>query len=241
MGRKPVIFAILLSLLGCNLINAQLHTKKPVESKKPTKKERKKEKREENLTNIQFGGGIMGSVLYLSRNVKEDNDALGYTIAANYGGHKFLRFSAQYTNYFPINIEPTWYTIRANTFEANIEIMARFKDNKTFLYPFAGISYNTFKGYFTGVNDYLNLREKYKANSNINSYWAGLNIGTGMEHTFGTYFVLFADYRMRIGSGGEKGGFNIMDVCYSGGLRIKLWVPTAHKLYRGLRDKYHWF
>ena len=45
--------------------------------------------------------------------------------------------------------------------------MAKFPNNKTLLYPFAGFSYNTFKGFFTGQLDYLNLKEYYKVNSEI--------------------------------------------------------------------------
>lgn len=187
-------------------------------------------------TNFEVGGGLMGSVLYLSRNIQEDNDALGYTIVANYGGHKLLRYSIQYTYYKPINIEPTWYTIRANTFEFNTEILARFPNNKTYLYPFLGLSYNTFRGYFTGQNDYLNLREQFKANTTIKNNWLGLNLGTGFEHAFGPV-VIFFDYRMRVGR--ERGwSFNIMDVCYGGGLRVKLFMPTFKSIFHGWRNRY---
>lgn len=197
---------------------------------------RRKTKSEMVKTNFEAGAGIMGSVLYLSRNIKEDNDALGYTFVANYGGHKLLRYSIQYTYYKPINIEPTWYTIRANTFEFNTEILARFPNNKTYLYPFLGLSYNTFKGYFTGANDYLNLRETYRPNTNVINNWLGLNLGTGFEHAFGPV-VIFFDYRMRIGR--ERGwSFNIMDVCYGGGLRVKLFMPTFKSIFHGWRNRY---
>lgn len=204
----------------------------------------KKSNTELTKTNFEIGGGLMGSVLYLSRNIKEGNDALGYSIVANYGGHKLLRFSLQYTYYKPINIEPTWYTIRANTIEANVEIIARFKNNKTFLYPFLGLSHNTFKGFFTGQNDYLNLREHYKVNTNIVNNWIGLNVGTGFEHAFGPVVVFF-DYRMRVGRTGGSGSLNIMDVCYGGGLRLKLYVPTirssARHIFHFFNNRYHWF
>jgi hypothetical protein len=86
----------------------------------------------------------------------------------------------------------------------------------------------------------LNLREHYRANTYVTSKWLGVNIGTGLEHAFGP-IVVFADYRMRVGRSDDRGGLNIMDVCYSAGLRFKLVVPTLDKLYRGLTDKYHWF
>lgn len=220
---KYLVYIIAFCFLGSGIIKAN-------------DKPRRKTKSEMVKTNFEAGAGIMGSVLYLSRNIKEDNDALGYTFVANYGGHKLLRYSIQYTYYKPINIEPTWYTIRANTFEFNTEIIARFPNNKTYLYPFLGLSYNTFKGYFTGANDYLNLRETYRPNTNVINNWLGLNLGTGFEHAFGPV-VIFFDYRMRIGR--ERGwSFNIMDVCYGGGLRVKLFMPTFKSIFHGWRNRY---
>lgn len=186
---------------------------------------KKKTKREWKMTKFQVGFGLTGSVLYLSRNIKEDNDALGYTFAANYGGERYLRLSVYYTYYKPINIEPTWYTIKANTIEANLEILARFKNNKTFLYPLCGLSYNTFQGYFTGQDDFLHLKEHFKSNTTIKSNWAGLNIGTGIEHSIGMA-VLFFEYRMRLGGGEKAGRITIMDVCYGGGVRLKIYKPV---------------
>lgn len=206
----------------------------------PKPKQKPKPKKDEGNTNLQLGGGLMGSVIYLSRNVNEDNDARGLTFVANYGGDKLIRYSAQYTKYFPINMAPTWYNVNAQSVEANIEMMVLFPNKKTLLYPFVGFSYNTFKGYFTGANDYLNLRQKYGANLVVHNRWLGFNIGTGAEHAFGP-LVIFVDYKMRVGKMEERASFTIMDVCYTGGIRVKLRVPTLKKIYRGINDKYHWF
>jgi hypothetical protein len=201
-------------------------------------------KRESETTNLEIGVGAMGSVLYLGRNIKEDNDAKGITITGNYGGQKLCRLGFQYTFFRPIDIAPTWYEVKAHTIEANLEIIARFKDNKSYLYPFFGLSYNTFSGYFTGQNDFLGLREYYPMNTTQKERWLGVNVGTGFEHAFGPV-VVFADYRMRVGMqrqyGNNGGGLNIMDVCYSAGVRLKLIVPTLRKIYRGITDRYHWF
>ncbi len=238
-GDKHIFSTLVLMIFlsGSDLVYSQQipHTKKPVSSSAA-----KKAKKEEGMTNLQLGVGVGGSVLYLSRNIKEDNDALGYTFNIIYGGHKAYRLSAQYTTYVPIDIAPTWYNVKANTIEANIEAIVLFKNNVTILYPMTGLSYNTFKGYFTGVDDFLNLRERYKANSIVVNSWVGLNVGTGIEHAFGP-LVLFGDYKMRVGKMAETGGINIMDVCYSAGIRLKISVPTLNKLYRGANDKYHWF
>lgn len=240
MALNKHILTLTLSILLSSTVFSQYksHTKKPVDSETF-----KKNRKEEGKTNLQFGVGVTGSVLYLSRNIKEDNDALGYTFSAIYGGHKTIRFSTQYTSYIPIDIGPTWYDVKASTTEANLEMIVLFKNNKTILYPLAGFSYNTFKGYFTGVDDFLNLRELYRPNTTVTNYWVGINVGTGVEHAFGP-LVIFADYKMRIGQSDKRDGnrgVNIMDVCYSGGLRIKLWVPTIHKIYKGINDRYHWF
>lgn len=249
MIKKPAIFIILFSLLGIGVIKGQLHThtKKPKSKPKTSKTKPEKPKlfSEEGKTNFQFGAGIMSSVVYLSRNVNEGNDARGWTVMANYGGgNRMLRVSAQYTQYFPINIAPTWYDVKANTFESNFEWLVLFKNKKSILYPQVGLSYNNYQGYFTGVNDYLNLASKYQRYSTVKNSWVGLNLGTGIEHSFGP-LVLFMDYKMRIGRMEERASFTIMDVCYSGGIRLKLWVPNIRlnfrKLYRGINDKYHWF
>lgn len=236
---RQILSLSVLAFLSVQMIGQQMpHTKKPVSSPST-----KKIKREEGMTNLQFGMGLTGSVLYLSRNIKEDNDALGYTFSALYGGHKTFRIGAQYTKYVPIDMGPTWYDVKASTTEANAEMIVLFKNNQTILYPLVGFSYNTFQGYFTGVDDFLNLRELYRVNTEVRNTWIGLNVGTGIEHAFGPV-VIFADYKMRVGEQDKRvgnRGINIMDVCYTGGLRLKLWVPTLHKLYKGVNDRYHWF
>lgn len=199
-----------------------------------------KRRAQEPQTNIEIGGGMMGSVLYLSRNTKDKNDAYGYSFMFNYGGQKLLRYSFQYTKYKAINIEPTWYNINASTIESNIEVIAKFKDGASFLYPYAGLSYNMFSGFFTGKGDYLNLREKYEVNATAVTNWFGLNVGTGFQHDFGRVVVYF-DYRMRVGQMKPYKQINIMDVCYGGGLRYKIPTPSIKKLYKGLTDKYTWF
>jgi hypothetical protein len=238
MGKKSLISVLFLSLFFTGAINAQLHTTKPKTKPKSSKKKTEKPKlfSEEGKTNFQFGAGIMSSVVYLSRNVNEGNDARGWTVMANYGGgNRMIRVSLQYTKSFPINLAPTWY---------NVKWLVLFKNKKSILYPQVGLSYNTYKGYFTGSNDYLNLGSKYQRYSTVKNMWMGLNLGTGFEHSFGPV-VFFFDYKMRIGKMEERGSITIMDVCYSGGLRLKLWVPNVkikfNKIFRGIHDKYHWF
>lgn len=185
---------------------------------------------------ISLKAGVNLSVIFLARNVKDKNNEPGYCGGVGYEVNNFLRVSALYSYFKPINIAPTWQNIHANTFEANAEIVARFPNKKTLLYPFAGISYNTFKGFFTGEQDYLNLKEFYKPNTIIKNNWLGLNLGTGLEHNFGL-IGLYIDYRMRVGK--QDKVFNIMDVCYTGGVKIRFPYGEAGKRFFGSRDRYN--
>ena len=101
-----------------------------------------------------------------------------------------------------------------------------------------GISFNTFKGFFTGESDYLGLREYYAVNSTVKNQWLGLNLGTGIEHNFGILGV-FIDYRMRVGR--QDNAINIMDVCYTGGLRVHFPYGKFAKRIVRPNDRFHWF
>jgi len=189
-------------------------------------------------TNLAFGGSFTESVLFLSRNVKDNNNAKGYSFSAIYGGAKILRASIEYTYYRPINIEPTWYNINASTIEVNAHVLAKVKNSSALFYPLIGLSYNQFRGFFTGRNDFQNLREKYKANSTVTTNWLGLNIGTGYEQYFGPV-SFFIDYKMRVGvNDGPDRRLNIMDVCIGFGLRYNLKVPSFYKIFSTTKGRY---
>lgn len=196
---------------------------------------------ESKLTNLGIGVGITRSVIFLSRNILEFNDASGLNICAVYGGNKLVRLTTEYHRFNSINIAPTWYDIKARTYDVNVQFLARFKKNKDLIYPITGISINEFKGFFTGRDDFQNLREKFKINSEVKSYWIGLNFGLGYEHSFGpvnTYIV----YKMRVGAQDVNERLNIMDVCYSLGLRydIKVLKPRflMKRIYRSYNNRY---
>lgn len=184
--------------------------------------------------NLKAGANL--SVVYLARNTKENNNEPGYCGGINFEVNNFLRLASLYTHFRPLNIEPTWRNIKANSYEINLEMVARFPNKKTLLYPFVGLSYNTFSGYFTGQRDFYNLKEYYKVNSTVTNNWLGLNVGLGFEHNFGIV-GLFVDYRMRVGK--EEKTFNIMDVCYTGGLKVRLPYGKYAKQYFGSKDRYN--
>jgi hypothetical protein len=188
-------------------------------------------------TTLGFGFGAAKSVLFLARNVKENNDALGFTASLVYGGSKLLRSSLEYTFYRPIDIQPTWYDIKASTIEYNMHFIARFKESKAYFYPLFGFSYNVFSGYFTGKNDFLNLASMYQKNQYVSTKWLGFNAGVGYEQFF-KRFSFFIDFKMRVGLAQGNRQLNINDVCYGAGLRFNLRVPSIYQLFRGTRSRY---
>jgi hypothetical protein len=199
---------------------------------------KKRKIRELNPTQLGVGVGVTRSVLYLSRNIKEQNDATGYTASLTWHTHRNWRFCAEATKFNTINIEPTWQNIRAYNFELNAQLFARFNNINTLFYPIFGLSYNTFRAYFTGINDFMNLKEFYSPQTTVNTNWLGLNVGAGIEHRFRDITV-FGTYRMRVGKMERKNQFNIMDVCYGAGIRYDIKMPNLFNIFKGTRGRYN--
>lgn len=189
--------------------------------------------------NLGLGVGLTRSVIYLSRNVKDNNDATGVNFSLVYGLSRLLRLSAEYTHYLPIDIAPTWYDIKAKTVEVNMHVIARLNRSSAYFYPLIGLSYNLFSGTYTGVNDYLNLSSLYEPNTHVDTRWIGLNVGTGYEYFFkpGSFFL---DYKMRVGVTEGYDEINIQDVCITAGLRFNIKVRSLRSLfiYRDTRSRY---
>lgn len=221
---KSVLLLLSAFLMASLPMGSQVRVVKPVKTKPLT-------------TRLGLGAGAAGSVLFLSRNVKENNEAYGFHLSLAYGGTKLFRGTVEYTQYKSLDIAPTWYNVKANTIETNLHIIARFSEGKAIFYPIFGLSYNVFSGFYTGVRDYLNLNTLYEDNSDVKTQWWGINAGAGYEYFF-KRFSFFADYKMRMGVSEGYNEFNILDVCLSAGLRMNLKVPTLYGLYRGTRSRY---
>jgi hypothetical protein len=200
------------------------------------------QKNSAKYTNLGIGVGFARSVIFLSRNIKEFNDATGLNVGLVYGGNNLIRLGLDYSQFNSLNIEPTWMNIKARTYEANIHFVARFKGNRALVYPIVGLSVNEFRGFFTGIDDFQNLRGKYRPNTNITAYWIGMNFGLGFEHNLGPFKLTIA-YKMRIGTQDVNEHLNIMDVCYAAGLRYDIKTYRVKYFYRriirGYRSRYY--
>lgn len=232
-GRSQFLYLymarwLILTFVFCAaMVNAQNHQKKSKRFKSiPTSKD----------YTIQLGAGASNSVIYLNRNVKEQNDALGLQTSAVFYGPSQFRYALEYTRYRQINIAPTWYDIKAYSIEANFQLMFKVKEGDAFFYPQFGLSYNVFSGYFTGTQDFMNLALLYPIQSTVVNRWIGLNTGVGYERCFDR-FSIFLDYKMRTGFTESK-KLNIMDVCISGGMRYRVYAGPLRKLFKGTRSRY---
>ncbi len=188
-------------------------------------------------TNVGFGLGVARSTLYLARNINSNNDALGLNVGMTFDRGNYFRGSLEYNYYQSINIKPTWYNVSAHTIEMNANIIAKSRDKSFYFYPITGISFNLFKGYFTGVNDYLNLNTIYKRNSEITTRWWGINAGVGADFNF-KHGCVFSSYRMRLGKVEGFDKFNIMDVYVNLGLRYYASARELGKIFKGTRSRY---
>ncbi len=187
-------------------------------------------------TNFSFGAGYTNSAVFLQRNTLDNTKIQGFSGYLMYDLSRTLRLSTEYTRYNKTDIAPTWYNIHASTIEANLHILWRSKSHLSF-YPMAGLSLNIFKGYFTGLADYQNLTEKYKQNNEVVTRWMGLNMGVGMEYSINP-IILFGTSKMRVGFSDGRSGLNIVDVCFSAGIRYNLRVPSLYRLFKGTRNRY---
>ena len=210
-------------------VNAQvrpkLRTVKPVKQKKIPAS-----------TDLGIGLGATNSVLFLPRNVKERNNAIGYTASMVYGGNKPFRASVEYTRYNSVSVEPTWYNIKASTLELNGHALYQSKEH-IYFYLIGGVSYNVFSGYFTGLNDYMNLSARYRKDTEVKTKWLGFNAGVGLEYKI-KKITLSGSFKMRLGRSDGYNDFNIQDVCYAFGIRYNLRVPSVYKLFKGPRNRY---
>lgn len=221
---KKSIKILLFFFLYVSIIQAQVKIIKPLKVKKKE-------------TNFGISAGLVQSVIYLSRNVNNKNDARGLNVSINYDQGNFFRLIAEYSQFNKMTIEPTWSDIKAKTIELNAAFIAKTSDRKFYFYPITGFSYNTFSGYYTGIRDYLNLSSLYEKNTFVISNWIGVNVGCGLDFNFQP-FSIFANYKMRIGNTEGYNEKNIQDVSIALGLRYNIKGATLYKLFRGTRSRY---
>jgi len=223
MGRG-LYYPVLLLLFAAQAGVAQIRAIKPI---KPKVIE----------SNFGIGIGYASSVLNLPINVLSSNNAKGIHGSLTYDKGNYLRFALEYTTYNSIDVSPTWQNIKARTLECNINFISKTKDKTFYFYPIAGLSYNMFKGFFTGINDYLNLSAVYTKNVVIKNDWFGVNAGLGLDYNFSN-MAITSCFKMRVGRTEGYDQINIMDVYQGIGFRYYVKRSQLGKLFRGTRSRY---
>lgn len=188
---------------------------------------------------LSIGTGMSRSELFLQQNIKEDERMVGVIALMTYDAHKTVRFTAEYTHFFPNELEPKWYYLKYSGFEINSQFKARFENEHAFFYPILGFSYHSFSGYFTGKNDSKGVSVVYPPNSFLKKNWLGLNFGTGYEYQYKN-LGFFGEFKLRFGI--EQKHFKnsgIKDVCVSAGIKYHFRIPTIRTiLHGGTRNRY---
>lgn len=187
--------------------------------------------------NYGIGAGVAKSVLYLTRNVNSDNDAIGINTVFTFDKGNYFRGTFEYTYYGSIDIQPTWLDVKAQTIEANLSVISKSKNKKIYFYPIAGLSYNLFKGFYTGINDFQNLGLFYQKNHEVRTNWLGINAGLGADYNFRNG-AIYVGYKMRLGRTAEFRLMNIMDVFMVAGLKFYLNKAALNKIFRGTHSRY---
>ena len=59
---------------------------------------------------LSIGAGMNRSELFLEQNIKEDKRMMGISTQLVYDAHKVVRFSAEFTHYFPTDLAPKYFT-----------------------------------------------------------------------------------------------------------------------------------
>jgi len=188
---------------------------------------------------LSIGAGINRSELFLEQNIKEDERMMGVSTQLVYDAHKVVRFSAEFTHYFPNDLAPKWYNLKYDGVEINCQFKARFENVNAVFYPIVGFSYHSFSGYFTGKNDSKGVSAVYPPNSFQKINWLGFNFGTGYEYKY-KRLGFFAEFKLRFGI--EHKNFRntgIKDVSTGTGIKYYFGIPTIRTLFRGgTRNRY---
>ncbi len=187
----------------------------------------------------QADAGINYTNMYLLRYTKTGTNTGGYGLSLSLSKpNGSLRITTQFVRLNFFNIKPTWVDMRAYSIESNLELLARLENQKTIIYPFAGISYQSISGRFTGINDYSGLRNFFQPNSIVKTQGPALNIGLGVERSI-KKLKLCAHYRMHIGKSESK--IMLTDVCVDLGIKYSLDLNLERKKRVDKKEKKHFF
>jgi len=210
----------------------------------PVAKEIKKKESDPVFT-IGFGGNL--SSVNVFRNYKENPYNLGWNSRVTYEFKDNIRFMAEYTHVPKFNLDPTWVDIRSHSFMLSVNAVGYIKDQEVMIYTISGLGIQSWKGFYTGLQDFSTAQFYYKDNSYVRNRNLCLDMGIGFERPF-PGSNLYGDFRYRFADIDNR--FGITDASYNLGIKFPLITKSSgehqhkkkhsRKLFKG-KDKYRWF
>lgn len=183
------------------------------------------------------GGGISLTSVNLFKNIRRNPYVIGYDVRLFYDVDQMLRLTAQYTYLPTFDFEPTWLGVKSHTADMGFNLMAKIIDQEAVFYTITAFSYHSFKGFYTGINDFSNKQNNYKTNTIQQDNYFGLSCGAGFERAF-LHSIVYLDFRYHFSI--YRRVFTISDATYSLGLKKS--IPIEKKKKKSyFTDKYHWF
>jgi len=197
--------------------------------------------------NLFLGGGLNLSSVNIFRNYTENPYHVGWTIRASYLSKNNFRITAEYFRTPKFQLNPTWKDVRSNNLVFSFNALANIIDQDITIYTISGICFQSWKGYYTGLNDFSDARFYYTENSWVTNKNICMDLGIGFEKPF-PGFYLYGDFRYRFADIDKR--FGIIDALYQIGIHFPIYfyqndsknkTKKRHKIFKRFNDKYSWF
>ena len=166
------------------------------------------------INKFSLGYGRLNGVVYMSRNVDVLNSANGHAFSLLYSQSDLFRWEIAFQRFSDFDMNPSWKSVKARTMECNLMCLARTQGGGLLFYPIAGLSYNSFNAFYTGIQDYTLMSKTTQPNTVIQSFWPGINTGVGSSLCIGNLEISL-QYKMRIGQTPGLRDLNIQDIQFS--------------------------
>ena len=157
-----------------------------------------------------------------------------------YQPNNFIRFVLDYTKVQTATIGATWLNVKSTYLDLDAHILMHFTDgNKGLIYVILGASTQSWKGYYTGFDDYNSAADaKIKPKTNEKALYFGGSVGTGFEYRIIPRIDAYGEVRFRITN--TDVGFGLSDVCYGIGIKYTL-LKTHPKTHKNAGKHFKWF
>ena len=194
-----------------------------------------------------IGAGASLSTINMNRE-PEGHARRGMNFKAGIKFSPVFRITSEYTNQFAYSIEPAWKLIHSQSYELSANLLANLVDANASFYTITGLSFQHWRGHFTGVDHYFQLVDLGRTPKDFSTNWGSVIVGCGFEKIIDR-FSFFAEFKYRISKKQENVPLNIIDACYTTGLKYsfnnshssKDKLPHKRHFFRIPNDKYHWF